>query len=73
MSLNPELDAAKAKQARDAIELCGKNRGTHDYIPIEWVTDAENAAKRVTRLLCRTCFSNVAMETIIKNYPDVSI
>lgn len=70
MSLTPALDEAKAKKIREAIELCGKNRGPHDYIPIQWSTSYN--FKEVTVLLCRVCFSRINIKTLLKNYPDVS-
>jgi hypothetical protein len=70
MSLTPAMDEAKAQKLRKAIELCGKNMGPHDYIPIEW-RENDNV-KRVTRFLCRICFSNVNIGTLLSNYPDVS-
>jgi hypothetical protein len=47
---------------------------SHDYIPIEWkfIGSSPEKSKRVTRLLCRTCFSNISVSTILENYPDVS-
>lgn len=80
MSLTPALDQQEAQRKKDRIELCGKNRGPHDYIPIEWKYSKPSSelepflmqTKRVTRLLCRTCFSHVTMKTLIENYPDVS-
>lgn len=71
MSLTPARDEAEARKIREAIELCGKNRGPHDYVPIEWIT-IENA-KRVTRFLCRVCFCNVNTSTLIANYKDISL
>lgn len=75
-SLNPALDEIEARRIRETIELCGKNRGPHDYIPIEWMTSSsENPLvvfKRVTRFLCRTCFCNVSTSTLIGSYKDIS-
>jgi len=70
MSLHPARDDIEARRKREAIELCGKNRGPHDYIAIEWVK-TENT-ERVTRLLCRVCFCNISTSTLISNYEDVS-
>jgi hypothetical protein len=72
MSYNESNDLRNKK---DAVELCGKNRGPHNYIPIEWnETEACKGknVKRVTRLLCIVCLCNVSMETLIGNYPNVS-
>jgi hypothetical protein len=71
MSLFPARDEKEAREKREAVELCGKNRGPHDYIPIEW--GVAPTSKRVTRLLCRTCFANVTVLSLLENYPDVSI
>jgi hypothetical protein len=74
MSLTPAKDDLEARKKREAIELCGKNRGAHDYIPIEWrythVFDKVDI-KRVTRLLCRVCFCNIETQVLIENYREV--
>ncbi len=70
-SLTPAFDEIEARKIRESIELCGKNRGPHDYIPIEWVTTAE--VKRVTRFLCRVCFNTVNTSTLIGMYKDLSL
>jgi len=72
MSLHPARDEIEATRKREAIELCGRNRGPHDYIPIEWKEDVDSKVKRVTRFLCRVCFCNVATTTFLLNYSDVS-
>lgn len=81
MSLTPALDEIEARKIREDIELCGKNRGPHDYIPIEWslVNKAnidgqllEARIKRVTRFLCRVCFNTVDTSTLISMYRDIS-
>lgn len=74
MSLHPARDEAEVRRRREAIELCGKNRGPHDYIPIEWtITDnGKTKTKRITRLLCRICFCNISVATLLTNYADVS-
>jgi hypothetical protein len=66
MSLTPARDELEARIRREAIELCGKNRGPHDYIPIEWAS--AEGKKRVTRLFCRVCFCNISMKDLIENY-----
>lgn len=71
MSLNPAKDDIEARKKRESIELCGRNRGPHDYIPIQWVTIDNH--KRVTRLMCRTCFTNISMHILIENYPEVTV
>ncbi len=63
-------DEIEARRKREAIELCGKNRGPHDYVPIEWKTSGD--FKRVTRMLCRICFCNVTTETLLLMYREVS-
>jgi len=75
MSLHPARDEAEARKKRELIELCGKNRGPHDYIPIEWfyIKDEHGVEyKRVSKLLCRVCFCNVTTATLMKMYRDVS-
>lgn len=75
MSLHPARDEATARKIREEIELCGKNRGPHDYIPIEWfyVKDEKGVEyKRVSRFLCRVCFKNINTGTLVKMYKDIS-
>lgn len=70
MSLTPAYDELEARKKREAIELCGKNRGPHDYIPIEWIT--VNEYKRVTRFLCRVCFNNIETSVLLDSYRQIS-
>jgi hypothetical protein len=75
MSLHPARDEAEARKKRELIELCGKNRGPHDYVAIEWfyLKDEKGIEyKRVSRFLCRVCFANVNTSTLLKMYADVS-
>jgi len=73
-SLTPALDENEARMKREAIELCGKNRGPHDYIPIEWMYAQKEGVdyKRVTRFLCRVCFNTINTSTLIASYKDLS-
>ena len=71
LSLTPAQDELEKKQKKDKVELCGKNRGPHDYIPIEW--SITKTSKRVTRLLCRTCFVHVSVGEIVCNYSSASL
>lgn len=70
-SLTPAYDEIQLKKKRDAIELCGKNRGPHDYIPIEWLKT--ETSDRVTRLMCRVCFCNIAVKLLLENYEEVKL
>lgn len=70
MSLTPAYDAQKSRERKEAVELCGKNRGPHDYMAIAWVRDATN--ERVTRLMCRICFCHVAITNLLENSQEVS-
>ena len=70
MSLTPAYDAAKIREKKESVELCGKNRGSHDYIPIEWLKT--NTSERVTRLMCRICFCHVSIFNILENSTEVS-
>jgi hypothetical protein len=74
MSLHPARDEAEARRKRELIELCGKNRGPHDYIPIEYFYVEKDGIKykRVSRFLCRVCFCNVNTTTLVAMYKDVS-
>ena len=69
MSLTPAQDEIEARRKREAIELCGKNRGPHDYMPIEWLKS--DTSERVTRMLCRVCFNHVSVKSLLENYPDI--
>jgi len=71
MSLTPAQDQIELRKKKEDVELCGKNRGPHDYIPIQWSTTGN--VKVVTRLFCRVCFCNVAISNLIDNYPEVKI
>jgi hypothetical protein len=61
-----ELDKRK-----EAIELCGKNRGPHQYIPISWSNDGK--LERVEMLMCKVCFSRVAMKTLYEHYGETRV
>ena len=71
MTLTPAYDKQEIDKRKREVELCGKNMGKHDYIPIQW-NQAENV-KSVTRLLCRVCFVNVSVKMLIENYPEVKL
>lgn len=75
MSLHPARDEAEARKKRDLIALCGRNRGPHDYIPIEYmyVEEKETKYKRTTRFLCRVCFFNVRTSTLLQMYKDSNV
>jgi hypothetical protein len=75
MSLTPAQDNLNAQRKREAIELCGKNRGPHDYIPIEWMYAAKDGVdfKRVTRFMCRVCFNNITTMTLLETYQEINI
>jgi hypothetical protein len=70
MSLTPADDARTARERKEAVELCGKNRGPHDYIPIEWLMTA--TSKRITRMMCRICFNHVTIMNLLENAQEVS-
>ena len=76
MNLNRAHDERVEREKKEAVELCGKNRGPHDYIPIAWTKSnydgGEFIGKRVTRLLCRTCFRNVSISYLLENYPEIN-
>jgi len=71
MSLTPAQDTIEAQRKKDNVEKCGRNMGPHDYIPIAW-TQTDNT-RAVTRLFCRVCFKNIAMKTLIENYPEIKL
>jgi len=70
MSLTPAHDERAIREKKEKVELCGKNRGPHNWIEIESIKTIET--HRVTRLMCLTCFSNVSIKSLLENYPDVS-
>jgi hypothetical protein len=74
MSLTPAQDEIEARRRREKIELCGKNRGPHDYIPIEWMYVEKDGVKykRLTRMICRVCFNNVTTNTLLDSYQSVT-
>jgi hypothetical protein len=74
MTLHPARDEAEARKKREEIELCGKNRGPHDYVAIEWFYVEKDGIKfkRVSRFICRVCFKNVNTGTLVKMYKDIS-
>ena len=71
MSLTPARDEAEARKKKDAIEKCGKNRGPHDYIPIQW--HRTETVERVTLFMCRVCFNQIQTHVLIENYPEIKI
>lgn len=70
-TLTPARDEMELRRRRESVELCGKNRGPHDYMPIEW--NMSPTSKRVTRLLCRTCFCHISILNLLQNYPEVKL
>lgn len=70
MSLTPAIDEKTKRERREAIELCGKNRGSHDYIAIEKRVTIDNC-ERVTRLMCLVCFRHVSIETLLQDNPPL--
>lgn len=70
---SPLLNQKDYEKKIDAIQLCGKNRGPHDYLPIAWNYTKDPEAKYVTALLCRVCFNRIKMTTIIENFEEVKI
>jgi hypothetical protein len=71
MRLNAAYDEKEIIRKREEIELCGKNRGPHDYMPIEWLKT--ETSERVTRLFCRVCFTHISMKSVLDNYPEIKL
>jgi hypothetical protein len=69
MSLTPAQDEIEVQRKKEKVEKCGKNMGPHNYIPIEWTTT--ESTKRVTRLICLTCFENISMSFLLSRYPEI--
>jgi hypothetical protein len=70
------------REKYEAITLCGKNRGPHDFIPTLWKTkpvrDKDNimtdeTIETVMELMCRVCFTRVSIETLLKNFPKADL
>lgn len=64
----------------EAVTLCGKNRGPHDYIPVRWTEkklvpeSIEGVIVRsITHLMCRVCFTRVSMDTLLTHWPEAKI
>ncbi len=55
---------------KDAVMVCGANRGPHNYIPVAWIKSEEK--EYVSYLLCTNCFTRVALETLFKHFPEAS-
>jgi hypothetical protein len=70
MSLTPAMDEKTKRERREAIELCGKNRGPHDYMAIE--TRITETSARVTRLMCKVCFCHISVQILLENYPNLT-
>ncbi len=69
MGHNRAYDEKQIREAKEAVELCGKNRGPHNYIPIEWLRT--DTSERVTRIMCLTCFCHVALSNILEYSKEV--
>lgn len=69
MSYTPAQDEKEKRTRKETVELCGKNRGVHHYIPIEWAMTEQ--FKRVTRLMCLVCFSHVSVYNLMQVYPEI--
>lgn len=66
----PAKDEAEARKRKEEVELCGKNRGPHDYIPMEWVITKDS--KKLKILLCRVCFCHVHVDELRSKNPMVT-
>jgi hypothetical protein len=62
----PAKDEQDARRKKESVELCGKNRGPHDYMPIESRTD-DLGVNRIIRLMCRVCFCSVYVKDLLDN------
>lgn len=71
MNSSPALTQKQYEMRLQAVMLCGKNMGPHDYMPISWVRDEKT--EHVTHLMCRVCFVRLNMKTLYNEFPEVSI
>jgi hypothetical protein len=55
----------------DNIKLCGINRGSHDYIPIEW--KGGDDCEMVMQFMCRVCFHRVRMDTLYQHFTELKV
>lgn len=70
MSLTPAHDERLMREKKESVELCGKNRGPHNYMPIEMIKN--NEIERVTRLMCTICFKHVSVSNLLQHSSEVS-
>ena len=70
-TLTPAQNEKERIARKESVELCGKNRGPHQYVPIEWLKT--ETSERVTRFMCTICFTHVATKTLIINYPEATL
>lgn len=61
----PAADEQEVRKRKDSVELCGKNRGPHDYIPVVW--DGND----VKTLICRVCFCHIDVQMLLDNNPKL--
>ena len=71
MNSYPAQEELEARRRREAVELCGKNRGPHTLIPIEWLK--VETVERVTRLMCVVCFCNLSVKNLLDNYRGATL
>jgi hypothetical protein len=69
--MSQPLSQKEYERRIDAISVCGKNRGPHDYIPVAFAKDTN--AEYVTMFICRTCFVRVSTQTLYEHFPEVKV
>ncbi len=72
--MNPNTPAQNQREYDTKIReitKCGTNMGSHDYIPISWMMT--ESSKHVSKLMCRVCFVQISIQTILHEFPDLSI
>lgn len=72
-SYTPAADQKELNRKLEAINKCGKNMGPHDYIPIQWFKNEQSGEEYVERFMCRVCFVNVKVSTLMKMYGEVKL
>lgn len=68
---NPAYNQKELDRKLDLVTTCGKNRGPHYYIPIQWET--VNNVEYVSMFMCRVCFTRVSLETLVQNFPEAKL
>ena len=69
--MNERITQQEWDRRIDAIKLCGRNRGPHDWIPVRWrkIEDGE----QISDFMCRVCYHRVSMATLAQYFPELKM